>query len=865
MAWAKQQSVTASADGVANHDSNTLTLPNPITSGNRLIAVLTSQAVGASAAYSVTDTAGNTWTEDNTHLWATSIVRVSIWSAPISLGGGTKPTITVSSSTNVYGISAVVTEFSGLSAVSGATALDGTAGNDVGSGTATSCPTGTTAVTTAANELAIAAYADYGWNATMTCAALTMDGNNSPYTEATVVMGHKDTGTSGTTQSATFTASAGVQYATAIAVYKLSSAASQVITPASSPNGGTAPGAVTLNVPQKITPSSSPTSGSAPGAVTLQQRLTVVAGLVPSGAFVGTPTITVGLAPFPSVTSLLAEVAGGLASAAVVFNALTNQAVALLGGNESTTTMYITAVNPDGSVYLNAQLPPNTQTKILYLFSSGSPLDVTSLTAAGIRWALTNQPAASAPTTTPTLAPPPTPAIQVIQIASPFPISGLVGAPFITNLLQALVPSTRPSGSVPPGAVTVKQISRIVPSRFPVGGIAPLRVTVVQPSSGGLIAPTFLQPFAPWNASVPLQGSLWYRPVANAIDATSQVSGGHAFYGRGDGTTASPGITAPTGTQQGNFGGKGVAVDFEYILPAVVSSGVQDLWSNPGWPSKNSGGFDTGKPMQLDPNLFVQASNGTDLGVEAINQAGAYLTPDGTTWYNFNAFSRDPTGGTPYASSVFADTAMSGRGTLGGRGASNLSAVGGSIRPGELVSATKPIPHAIKATAPLAYWARADAGFKGQGIRTAADGSHYAGYTVPAVTSDSNSGDTGNGNSYFGASFSGGAAGQFWIGSLLAIKPTDIAAALAAMTTQAGKNLAQCLCTYGMYIAENSATPWGDGPSAVGGAATWQVWMLEMDATATADYNAVHTGGFNTDFCNLLPYLFVVMNNDPPL
>lgn len=860
MAWAKQQSVTASADGVANHNSNTLTLPNNLTSGNRLIAILVSQAVGASAAYSISDTAGNTWTEDVTHLWATSIVRISIFSTPITFGAGTKPTITVSSSTNVYGISACVTEFSGVTAVAGSSALDGSAGNDVGSGTATTCPTGTTGATTAANELVICGYGDYGWNATMTAPALTIDGNISPYVEATVVMGHKDSGTSGTTQSGTFTASAGVQFATAVAVYKLSTATPQAIVPASSPNGGVAPGAVTLNVPQKIVPSSSPTSGSPTGTPTLSQRLTLqVAGALNGGVLVG-PQIVQGLPPFPSVTSLLAEVAGGLASAAVVFNVTTNAAVALIGGNESTSTMYITGINADGSVYLNTPIPPNTQTKILYLFSNGTPLDVTSVTASGIRWGLSNQPLATSPVVPPIETPPPTPATQTIQVISPFPISGAVFAPVITNLQQGIKPSTSPSGGVATGLVVMKQKSPIRPLGAPVGGVATQPVGIAQPATA-TVAATFITPFKPWDTAHPngaSAGSMWYRPVAKAIDGTGQVNGTPAFYGRGDGTTASPGITAPSALAQSNFGGRSVAVDLCYVIQGGNFT-AQDLWSNPPWPSKNFGGFDTGKSMKIDSSFFVQASNGSDLGVESINQAAAYLTPDGTTWFNMNAFCRDPAGGTPYASTVFADTSMTGRGTFGGHGASALSTVGGCIRPGELVSATKPIPHAIQFTAPLAYWGRADQGFHGR----ANDGSNFAGSAWPAQSSDSGSAVTGGGNTYFGAAFAGGAAGQFWIGSLLAIKPTDVAAAIAACSTQAGKNLAQCLCTYGVYITENSSTPWGDGPAAVGGNQSWQVWMLQIDSAATADYNAVHTSGFNTDFLTLLPYLFVVMNNYP--
>lgn len=1291
MAWAKQQSATVNGSGSANDNTDSLTLGNNVTAGNRLIAVLSAQAVGASAAFSVSDSAGNTWTEDVTHVFTTSIMRCSIWSAPITAGGGSKPTVTFSSATNIYGISATLLEVSGLSNVSGAGALDGTAGNDGGNTQSTSPTTGTTAATTAANELTVCGYGDYGWNTTITAASLTIDGNDSPNSATTVVMGHRDSGSSATTQSCTFTSTApGTTYSAVVAVYKLSSAAKQTIWPLTTPNGSTtADPSVTngfgsfganawptthwrpladnawnnallpvnptvlgnsaamvtrmfsiwdglpvyvlqgpdttsdferpvywsqpsdpwfvpssggngnadgikLQIPQaakragggdghmividqvtgierdfwQVVPNPLPTGGTfasptsfacswastvsvlgdgtmtsgagsdaantalsagpvrapelvagviphaiemltgntaassvfpasglahtdpttdtagvatsgsttytttnsankpfllsdngltitgtfiqagttityvsasqitlsktatgtgastwtianrnlnyppdgqlfkltytaaqiaalpihawlkavltacatygmyvrdtggrshpiellfesgstytsfaasdpimtyaaaheadtnsgishsssplvyffdimtgvdwaghlqalapppsvgsppptnispatvgqpsrvtlsgalnggvAPAAPSVVQKLVVVAAVVtatvPAMGVVPAPTIVRGLPPFPSVTSLLAEVAGGLCTAAVVFDASTNAAVALIGGNESANTMYVTATHADGSVYLNTPIPPNTVTKVLYLFSDGTPLDVTSPSASGIHWTLTNQPTGTSVVTTPPISPSPAPVTQVVQVASPFPITGAVFGPVVTDLLQGLRFAAFPIGAVAPSTVTIKRISRIVPLTFPVGAVASAPVSVSQPATGGTVAASFLVPFKPWDAAHPngaLAGSLWYRPVARAIDGTGQVNGVAAFYGRGDGSTSSPNITAPNATCQANFGGKAVSSDYEYIIQGVGNGVANDLWSNPGWPSKNFGGFDTGKPMKVDGSLFIQAAQHAgqgiqDLGVSAINQAGAYLHTDGSTVYNFNAFCIDPAGSRPYASTVYADNTLTSRGTFGGRGASALSAYGGALRPGELESATKPIAHAIKATAPMAWWARADQGFHGRGN----DG-NFAGSAWPAQSSDSNSAQTGNGNAYYGASFPSGAAGVFWIGSLLAIKPTDLAAAKAACGTVAGKNLAQCLSDYGMYIVENSSTPWGDGPAAVGGNQTWQVWAIDVDYAATTTINTINTAGFNSDFCALLPYLFVVMNNYP--
>src|SRR6202011_774913 len=92
---------------------------------------------------------------------------------------------------------------------------------------------------------------------------------------------------------------------------------------------------------------------------------------------------------------------------------------------------------------------------------------------------------------------------------------------------------------------------------------------------------TFLRPFS--------AGSLWYRPVSASI-----ASG--AYYGTGNGSTASPGITVPR---------YGVSVDVEWIMQGSTNYPAHDLMTTYSWPASNQGGTDTGKVVQIDPSLDI--------------------------------------------------------------------------------------------------------------------------------------------------------------------------------------------------------------------------------------------------------------------
>jgi hypothetical protein len=151
-----------------------------LTAGNRLVVLTGVWANGHPTAGSVTDSAGDVFTEA-LHFVASDGTEMSVWTAPITAGGGTKPTITVTPTAKAdTGIE--VMEYSGLSAAAGTAAIDqmASASGTTGSSAAT-VQSGATAATTAANELALGFYVDSGFGATLTPGAgFTQRGNVSP-------------------------------------------------------------------------------------------------------------------------------------------------------------------------------------------------------------------------------------------------------------------------------------------------------------------------------------------------------------------------------------------------------------------------------------------------------------------------------------------------------------------------------------------------------------------------------------------------------------------------------------------------------------------------------------------------------------
>ncbi len=155
----------ASARGSAQ-TSISVTMPANVTTGNRLVVEVADWSSSHATAASVTDSAGDTFTELTTATGSDG-AQLSVWTAPITQSGGTKPTIMAKPTANAdMGIAAA--EYSGLSTAAGTAAVDKMATGTGTTPSARAVSSAATAATTAPNELSVGFYADSGFGDTLT-------------------------------------------------------------------------------------------------------------------------------------------------------------------------------------------------------------------------------------------------------------------------------------------------------------------------------------------------------------------------------------------------------------------------------------------------------------------------------------------------------------------------------------------------------------------------------------------------------------------------------------------------------------------------------------------------------------------------
>src|SRR5581483_11110880 len=93
-----------------------------LTTGNRLVVEVGVWSSGHATAASVKDSAGDTFTE-LMHFKASDGTEMSVWTAPVTAGGGQRPSITATpSATADVGVAAL--EYAGLSTATGSAVLD---------------------------------------------------------------------------------------------------------------------------------------------------------------------------------------------------------------------------------------------------------------------------------------------------------------------------------------------------------------------------------------------------------------------------------------------------------------------------------------------------------------------------------------------------------------------------------------------------------------------------------------------------------------------------------------------------------------------------------------------------------------------
>jgi hypothetical protein len=121
---------------------------------------------GASSptATSVTDSGGNVYTKVLGFV-ASDATQMTVWTAPITGGGGTALVVTAKTNrTADIGVAAL--EYAGLSTAAGAAAVDTVASSTGVASAAVTVSSGSTPPTTAGNELAVGFYLDSGFSTT---------------------------------------------------------------------------------------------------------------------------------------------------------------------------------------------------------------------------------------------------------------------------------------------------------------------------------------------------------------------------------------------------------------------------------------------------------------------------------------------------------------------------------------------------------------------------------------------------------------------------------------------------------------------------------------------------------------------------
>ena len=215
-----------------------------------------------------------------------------------------------------------------------------------------------------------------------------------------------------------------------------------------------------------------------------------------------------------------------------------------------------------------------------------------------------------------------------------------------------------------------------------------------------------------------------------------------------------------------------VDIDEELLFRVSEGAPVRKLFAPKSWEAR-AGGTQELPGFQIDDSILVPDARKWFTP----NACAALLMPDGHTVKNIGVMCRTEPGG-PVFGYNFGDTDLHGDGIRGGHGASAMSALGGSIRLGELTRA-EPMRHAIK----VDLFCKRHVYF----------GEDRKGFRWPANRSDS-----------YAAKEYAGKNRALVIGSLLAIPP-GVNEQSAGVKTGVGRKLFHALQDFGAYVVDDAA------------------------------------------------------------
>ena len=182
----------------------------------------------------------------------------------------------------------------------------------------------------------------------------------------------------------------------------------------------------------------------------------------------------------------------------------------------------------------------------------------------------------------------------------------------------------------------------------------------------------------------------------------------------------------------------------------------------------------------------------------ANNNGAAVLLPDNTTLVQMQPLYR-PTAGGPFiawwhtgAPQPFPwNNSILEEGALGAHGGSGLSAIGGTLRLGELLAGAPPIRHALK----LEFWAHA------YYFYNYSSGVYDSCFSWPAVGCDTYYNKNGPGYN--------GTNPFVKPGALLAIPPSEAPSVRAGLRTEPARRILQALTDFGGYIVDDTGSQQG--------------------------------------------------------
>jgi predicted RNA-binding protein with TRAM domain len=223
------------ASGHAHNVTSLAVTPGAsLVAGDRLVVEVGVWSSAKATASSVKDSAGDSFTE-LLHFKASDNTEMSVWSAPVSAGGGTIPTITATPSAKAD-VGMAVLEYAGLSTAAGTAALDQSADATGTTKAAGVVSTAATAPTTAPDELVLGLYADSGFDDNL-MARMGFNGrvNVSPDEEMEFVAEDALTGATGATPAASVQTGASTIWLMATLVFKSAAVSEPLQAPLAAP------------------------------------------------------------------------------------------------------------------------------------------------------------------------------------------------------------------------------------------------------------------------------------------------------------------------------------------------------------------------------------------------------------------------------------------------------------------------------------------------------------------------------------------------------------------------------------------------------------------------------------------------------